>query len=101
MLHFKLLTDIALQLNLHIISIDSNGASVKFQVQMAVQKFCTLDWFLVYYKEYEVDFNCPIFPNIRPVIQVQDSNHGKKTAWNICMSDARLLSFRDSIVYYE
>jgi len=79
-LHLKLLTNIALQLNLHIISISSDGASIKFQAQTAVQKFHTLNRFSVYYKEYGIDFNCPIFPNVGPVIRVQDPNHGKKTA---------------------
>jgi len=35
-LHLKLLTDIASQLNLHIIFIGSDGASVEFQAQTAV-----------------------------------------------------------------
>ncbi len=69
-LHLKLLTNIALQLNLHIISISSDGASIKFQAQTAVQKFHTLNRFSVYYKEYGIDFNCPIFPNVGPVIRV-------------------------------
>ena len=67
---------------------------------MAVQKFSTLNQLSVCHKEYGIDFNCPIFPNIGPVIRVQDSNHEKKTAQNVCMSDVRLLSFEDSTVHY-
>jgi hypothetical protein len=99
-LHLKLLTDIASQLGLHIISIGSDGALVEFQAQTAVQKFLTLERFSVCYKEYGIDFNCPIFPNVGPVIRVQDPNHGRKTARNVCMSGARLLSFGNSTVHY-
>ncbi len=68
MLHFKLLIDIASQLNLHIISISFDRTSVKFQTQMVVQKSYILDQLSIYYKEYGVDFNCPIFLNIGLVI---------------------------------
>ena len=99
-LHFKLLIDIAPQLGIHIISIGSDGALVEFQAQTAVQKFSTLDQLSIHHKEYGIDFNCPIFPNVGPVIRVQDPNHGKKTARNVCMSGARLLSFGNSTVHY-
>ncbi len=79
-LHFKLLINIASQLGIHIISISSDGALVEFQVQIAIQKFSISNRLSVYYKEYGIDFNCPIFSNVGPVIRVQDSNNGKKTA---------------------
>ena len=59
-----------------------------------------MDRFSVYYKEYGIDFNCPIFSSVGPVVRVQDPNHGKKTARNVCMSGARLLSFGNSTVHY-
>ena len=61
---------------------------------MAIQKSCILDWLLVHYKEYGVDFNYFIFPNVESVIRVQDLNHEKKIAWNVYMSGVRLLSFK-------
>jgi len=79
-LHFKLLINIAPQLGIHIIFISSDRTLVEFQAQTAVQKFFTSNRLSVYYKEYGIDFNCPIFPNVEPVIRVQDPNHDKKTA---------------------
>jgi len=55
---------------------------------------------LVYYKKYKIDFNYSIFSNVGSVIYVQNPNYKKKIVWNICMSDARLLSFENLIVYY-
>ena len=98
--HFKLLINIASQLGVYIIFISSDEALVEFQAQTAVQKFSTSNRLSVYYKEYGIDFNCPIFPNVEPVIRVQDPNHGKKTARNVCMSGARLLSFGNSTIHY-
>ena len=113
-LHLKLLIDIASQLGVHIISIGSNGALVEFQAQTAIQKFSILNWLSVCHKEHEIDFNCPIFPNVVPVICVQDSNHEKKQpemfvclvqdCWVLkiqqCIMDNYLLYVNNQKVFY-
>jgi len=48
-----------------------------------------------------INFRCPIFPNIGPVVRVQDPKHVKKTARNVVMSGARVLTFGKSTARFE
>ena len=75
----KLLLDFAQELKLHIVSISSDSVQVEFNAQTQVQQISTLSRLRVSYMPYNIDFSCPIFSNIRPVIQVQDPKHAKKT----------------------
>ncbi|RHZ79686.1 hypothetical protein Glove_142g4 [Diversispora epigaea] len=45
--------------------------------------------------------SCPILSNIGPVIRIQDPKHAKKTARNIIMSGARVLTFGKHIANFE
>jgi len=94
----KLLLDFAQELKLHIISIGSDGAQVEFNAQTQVQQISTPSRLRISYNPYNIDFNCPIFPNIGPVIRVQDPKHGKKTGRNAAMSGARVLTLNRSTV---
>jgi len=48
-----------------------------------------------------INFSCPIFESIGPVICVQDPKHTKKTARNAIMSGVRLLTLGNSSVCYD
>jgi hypothetical protein len=94
----ELLLDFAQELKLHIISIGSDGAQVEFNAQTQVQQISTPSRLRISYNPYNIDFSCPIFPNIGPVIRVQDPKHGKKTGRNAAMSGARVLTLNRSTV---
>ena len=74
----KLLLDFAQELKLHIVSISSDGVQVEFNAQTQVQQISTPSRLRVSYMPYNIDFSCSIFPNIGPVIRVQDPKHAKK-----------------------
>ncbi|CAB4434731.1 unnamed protein product [Rhizophagus irregularis] len=99
--HQELLTQIAPQLNLPILSIGSDGAIVKFKAQVAIQSYSTNEQLTFQNKKLGVDFSCPVFPNIGPVIRVQDPKHAKKTSRNAIMSGARLLTLGKSTARFE
>jgi len=48
-----------------------------------------------------INFSCPVFSNVGPVIRVQDPKHAKKTARNVVMSGARVLTFGQNIANFE
>ena len=50
---------------------------------------------------YNINFSCPIFPNIGSVIRVQDSKHAKKTGRNAAMSGAWALILNRSTIGFD
>ncbi|CAG8804421.1 2341_t:CDS:2, partial [Gigaspora rosea] len=99
-LHQKLL-DIVADFEIHIISIGSDGAAVEFQAQNLLQATKTRNRVQYRNIQFGINFNCPVFPGIGPVIRIQDPKHGKKTARNAAMLGARLLTFGNSIVRFD
>ena len=99
--HQKLLTQMAPQLNLPILSIGSDGAIVEFKAQDAIQSYSTNERLTFQNQKLGVNFSCPIFPNIGPVIHIQDPKHAKKTRRNAIMSGARLFTLGNSTVRFE
>jgi len=100
-LHRKLLMDIAPQLNLHILSIGSDGALVEFQAQTMIQSMATNERLQLIDTRFDVIFSCPILPSVGPVVRIQDLKHGKKTCRNVIMSGARVLSLGRSTACFE
>ncbi|CAB4413664.1 unnamed protein product [Rhizophagus irregularis] len=98
--HQKLL-DIVARLEIHIISIESDGTAAEFQAQNLLQATKTSSRVQHRNLQYGINFNCPIFYKVGPVIRIQDPKHGKKTARNAVMSGARLLSFGNSTVQFN
>ncbi|GBC36317.2 hypothetical protein GLOIN_2v1776655 [Rhizophagus irregularis DAOM 181602=DAOM 197198] len=68
--HQELLTQIALQLNLLILSIGSDNAIVEFKAQVAIQSYSINEQLIFKNNKLVVDFSCPIFPKVGPVIHV-------------------------------
>jgi hypothetical protein len=52
-------------------------------------------------KLYNIKFTCPVFPNIGPIIRIQDSKHGKKSGRNALFSGARLLTLGTGTARYD
>ena len=50
---------------------------------------------------YNINFTCPIFPGVGPVIRVSDSLHARKSARNALFSGARLLTLGHYIATYS
>ena len=98
--HKKLL-EISSQLNLNIISIGSDGAAAEFQAQSIIVNTKTTDEIKIQDNMLNINFRCPIFPNIGPILRIQDPKHAKKTARNVVMSGARVLTFGKSIARFE
>ena len=69
-LHQKLLIDIAPQLNLHILSIGSDGALVEFQAQTTIQSMSANERLQLIDTRFDVIFSCSILPSVRPVIRI-------------------------------
>ncbi|UZO07446.1 uncharacterized protein OCT59_027730 [Rhizophagus irregularis] len=91
-LHQKLI-DIAADFELPIISIGSDGAAAEFQAQNLLQSIRTRNRVQHRNSRYGINFNCPVFPKVGPIVRIQDPKYGKKTARNAAMSGARLLTF--------
>ncbi|RHZ90226.1 hypothetical protein Glove_2g65 [Diversispora epigaea] len=100
-LHKKLLLEIALQLNISIISIGSDGAAAEFKAQSIIMNMQTINKIEIIDSTLNINFSCPILSNIGPVIRIQDPKHAKKTARNIIMSGARVLTFGKYIANFE
>jgi hypothetical protein len=99
--HQELLIQIALQLNLPILSIGSNSAIAEFKAQVAIQSYSTDKRLTFKNNKLGIDFSCPIFPNVEPVIRVQDPKHAKKTSCNAIMFSTRLLTLGSSTARFE
>ncbi|EXX58814.1 hypothetical protein RirG_194570 [Rhizophagus irregularis DAOM 197198w] len=100
-LYKKLLQEIAPQLGLHILSLGSDGAIVEFRAQQNILNSSNTERLSIYNSTLHINFSCPIFESIGPIIPVQDPKHAKKTARNAIMSGARLLTFGNSSVRYD
>ncbi|CAG8479188.1 19168_t:CDS:2, partial [Racocetra persica] len=92
----ELLTQIAPQLNLSILSIGSDSAIVEFKAQVAIKIYSTDEQLTFKNDKLRVDFSCPIFLNVGSVIHIQDPKHAKKTSHNIIMS-AKLCTWPSDI----
>ena len=93
--------EIASQLGLHILSLGSNGAITEYQAQQSIIDIQTNERLTVMEPQLNINFSCPIFNCIGPVIRVQDPKHAKKTARNAIMSGARLLTFGNSSAWFD
>ena len=100
-LHKQLIMEIAPQLNLHILSLGSDGAITEYQAQQLIYKIQTNEKLTIEVPQLDIKFSCPIFDNVGPVIRVQDPKHAKKTARNAVMSGARLLTFGNSSARFD
>ncbi|GET63656.1 hypothetical protein GLOIN_2v1427013 [Rhizophagus irregularis DAOM 181602=DAOM 197198] len=100
-LHKKLIQEIAFQLEIHILSIGSDGAITEFQAQQSIIDIQTSQRLFIREPTLNINFSCPIFDKIGPVVRVQDPKHAKKTARNAIISGARLLTFGISSVRYD
>ncbi|RHZ83152.1 hypothetical protein Glove_99g217 [Diversispora epigaea] len=100
-IHKKLILEIAPQLNISILSIGSDGAAAEFGAQSIILNTKTDKKIEIIDKTLNINFNCPVFPNIGPVLRIQDPKHAKKTARNVIMSGARVLTFGKNIANFE
>ncbi|PKB98260.1 hypothetical protein RhiirA5_431673 [Rhizophagus irregularis] len=93
------LLEISSQLNLNILSIGTDGAAAEFRAQSIILDVQTTNEIKIKDDTLNINFRCPIYPNIGPVLRVQDPKHAKKTARNSVMSGARVLTFDDGAAY--
>ncbi|POG69476.1 hypothetical protein GLOIN_2v1427013, partial [Rhizophagus irregularis DAOM 181602=DAOM 197198] len=100
-LHKKLIQEIAFQLEIHILSIGSDGAITEFQAQQSIIDIQTSQRLFIREPTLNINFSCPIFDKIGPVVRVQDPKHAKKTARKAIISGAQLLTFGISSVRYD
>ncbi|CAB4402243.1 unnamed protein product [Rhizophagus irregularis] len=100
-LHKRLIMEIASQLSLHILSLGSDGAITEYQAQQSIINIQTSEKLKVIVPQLKINFSCPIFERVGPVIRVQDPKHAKKTARNAIMSGARLLTFGNSSARFD
>jgi len=85
-LHKKLIQEIAPQLEIHILSIGSDGAITEFQAQQSIMDIQTPQRLSIREPSLNINFSCPIFDKIGPIVRVQDPKHAKKTARNAIVS---------------
>ncbi|PKK71221.1 hypothetical protein RhiirC2_711297 [Rhizophagus irregularis] len=76
-------------------------ACLYIAAQIAIQSYSTDERLTFKNNKLEVDFSCPIFPKVGPVIRVQNPKHAKKTGCNAIMSGARLLTLGSSTARFE
>ena len=100
MYHQKVL-EYAAQLKINIISFGSDGAANEFNSQSMLINTSTTEKIIFEDKLYNVKFICPVFPQIGPVIRIQDSKHGKKSGRNALFSGARLLTLGTGTARYD
>jgi hypothetical protein len=100
-LHKRLILEIAPRLGLHLLSLGSDGAITEYQAQRSILDIQTNEKIIIKIPQFNINFLCPIFDNVGPVIPVQDPKHAKKTARNAIMSGARLLTFGNSSAQFD
>ncbi|RHZ46483.1 hypothetical protein Glove_620g12 [Diversispora epigaea] len=100
-IHKKLILEIVPQLNISILSIGSDRAVAEFGAQSIILNTKTDKKVEIIDKTLNINFNCPVFSNIEPVLRIQDLKHVKKTARNVVMSGARVLTFGKHIACFE
>jgi hypothetical protein len=101
-LHKRLIMEIAPQLSLHILSLGFDGAITEYQAQQSIiVNIQTSEKLKVIEPQLKINFSCPIFECVGPVIHMQDLKHAKKTARNSIMSGARLLTFGNSSARFD
>ncbi|RIA84771.1 hypothetical protein C1645_831811 [Glomus cerebriforme] len=100
MYHQKVL-EYAAQLKINIISFGSDGAANEFNSQLILINTSTTEKIIFEDKLYNIKFMCPVFPQIGPVIRIQDSKHGKKSGKNALFSGARLLTLGTGTARYD
>ncbi|GBC52657.2 hypothetical protein GLOIN_2v1787768 [Rhizophagus irregularis DAOM 181602=DAOM 197198] len=98
--HQKIL-EYAAQLKINIISFGSDGAANEFNSQSMLINTLTTEKIIFEDKLYNIKFMCPVFPNIGPIIRIQDSKHGKKSGRNALFSGARLLTLGTGTARYD
>jgi len=99
-LHQKLI-DISTRLEIHIISIRSDGAAIEFQAQNLLQATKTNKCVQHRNFQFGINFNCPVFPKVEPVVRIQNLKHEKKIARNATISGTCLLTFGNSTVRFD
>jgi hypothetical protein len=100
-LHKWLILEIAPQLSFYILSLGSDGAITEYQAQQSIVNIQTSEKLMVTEPQLKINFSCPIFDYIGPVICVQNPKHAKKTARNAIMSGAWLLTFGNSSAQFN
>ncbi|CAB4415318.1 unnamed protein product [Rhizophagus irregularis] len=100
-LHKKLIQEIAPRLQLHILTLGSDGAIVEFQAQEQIIATQTSEQLSIHDDNLNIHFSCPLFDSVGPIIRIQDPKHAKKTARNAVMSGARLLTFETTSAQYS
>ena len=98
--HQKVL-EYAAQLKINIVSFGSDGAANEFNSQSMLINTPTTERIIFEDKLYNIKFTCPVFPNVGPVIRIQDSKHGKKSGRNALFSGARLLTLGNGTARYD
>jgi hypothetical protein len=77
-LHKRLILEIAPRLGLHLLSLGSDGAIIEYQAQRSILDIQTNEKITIKIPQLNINFFCPIFDNIGPVISVQDPNMPRK-----------------------
>src|SRR2546430_13369975 len=70
-LHKQLVLEIASQLGLCILSLGSDGAIAEYQAQQSILNIQTNEKLIVRESQFNINFSCPVFDHIGPVIRVQ------------------------------
>jgi hypothetical protein len=91
----------ASQLKINVVSFGSDGAANEFNAQSMLINTSTPEKIIFEDKLYNIKFTCPVFPEIGPVVRVQDTKHGKKSGRNALFSGARLLTLGTGTARYD
>lgn len=93
--------EIASQLSIHIISIGADGASTEFNAQKYLMTKNTRSIKGFSDPIYNINFTCPVFSGVGPVIRVSDPLHARKSARNALFSGARFLTLGHYVATYD
>lgn len=99
-MHKKVL-EIAGQLSIHIVSVGADGATSEFNAQKNLMTEITRQTISFNDSIYNVNFTCPVFPGVGPVVRVSDPLHARKSARNALFSGARLLTLGNYTAMYS
>jgi hypothetical protein len=88
-------------LKINIVSFGSDGMANEFNAQSMLMSTSTTKNIIFENQLYNIKFKCPVFPEIDPVIRIQDAKHGKKSGRNALFSGARLLTLGTGTARYD
>ena len=98
-MHKQLILEIAPRLGLHLLSLGSDGAITEFQAQQSILNIQTNEKLIFKEPKYNINFSCPIFDHIGPIIRVQDSKHAKKTEVRVTTRSYNFQKLKDKNLY--